>query len=222
MAETSTLARIVEEGRPWLEQYGLLALGGGALLETMAFTGIVLPSTALLIAAGYLAADGVLPLLGVWLTVWGCGFAGAQGGYWLGYSLGHKLIGGKRKDLARRIQAALKRRGWTLLLWYQYAGLLDSLLPYAAGSARYPYGRWVLGTLLGTLGWSALLPGLGWLAHDALAAGNWLYWVLIAFGWAATLYIGWRVSRDVVHGAPDPDADAPAGGKRRGRLPAAG
>jgi undecaprenyl-diphosphatase len=201
-----------------LQQYGLLALGCGALLETMAFSGIFLPSTALLITGGYLAAEGVLSPYAVWLTVWGCGFAGAQGGYMLGRIMGHKLLGGKRAALAKRIQLALRRRGFGLLLWYQYASILDSLLPYAAGISRYPYRTWLLGTLIGTLGWSIVLPGLGWAAHSALAeAGNQLYWGLLGLGIATALFVGWRVTRDVLASPPSESETAAVHWEQLGR-----
>lgn len=142
---------------------GPLALGLALLLGPL---GVPIPTGLLLLAAGALARQGLMPLgpaLGISLVAT---VAGDVASYGLG-----RLAGGWTQRLAgRRAVAWEKARRWfqergglALYLTRVVLTSLDVPTNLIAGSSRYAFGRFVLSDVAGRLTWLLLYGGLGYL-----------------------------------------------------------
>lgn len=192
------LGQLIDTGRPWLEQYGYLAIGLGMFCETLLFAGVIVPGLGIMVAAGYLSASGVLepwPALGLALAAT---VLGDQASFALGRVLGHVLL--RHKAAVERVRGALLAEGPQLLLWYHYGIWLRALLPCTAGSIRYPWRRFSGWDALGAALWASTLFMVGYSAHGA-ATSIWNLALLSAsaIAFLAGLYICWRVWQRAAH-----------------------
>ncbi len=192
------LHQLVETGRPWLEQYGYLAIGLGLFCETLLFAGVIVPGLGIMVAAGYLSASGVLAPGPVLALAVGATVLGDQASYGLGRVLGHVLLR-RQAAGAARVRTALIAEGPTLLLWYHYGIWLRALLPCTAGSIRYPWRRFAPYDALGATLWAGTLYAIGYSAHGAASSGwNMAFLAASGLAFCAGLYVCWRVWRRAV------------------------
>lgn len=153
-----------------------------------------IPSEAIMPLAGFLAAQGKLPLYGVILAGTAGSVLGALPLYYLG-----RWVGGERIEnwaachgrwLTTSRQDVQKARGWferhggkTVLLC-RLIPVVRSLISIPAGIARMNLGRFLLFTALGTAAWSTLLAGAGyWLEDNFQVVSRYLdpvSWVVLA------------------------------------------
>jgi membrane-associated protein len=188
------LGQLVDTGRPWLEQYGYLAIGLGLFCETLLFAGVIVPGFGIMVAAGYLCAGGVLapwPVLGLAVVAT---VLGDQASFGLGRVLGRVLL--RRRATVERVRTALLAEGPALLLWYHYGFWLRALLPCTAGSIRYPWRSFAGFDALGAALWTCTLFLVGYSAHGA-ATSVWSMALLAAgaAAFCAGLFVCWRVWR---------------------------
>lgn len=189
------LGQLAETGRPWLEQYGYLAIGVGMFCETMLFAGVIVPGLGIMVAAGYLSAAGVLPPVPVLAVALGATVLGDQASYALGRGLGSVLLK-RHAAAAARVRAALIAEGPVLLLWYHYGIWLRALLPCTAGSIRYPWRRFAGMDALGAALWAGTLYGIGYNVHGAAESSwNLAFLCFSALAFLAGLYVCVRVWR---------------------------
>lgn len=180
--------------KSWLQHYGLWPLALGLFAETFLFTGFVVPGFALLFTAGYLVADGTFSPLHTLLAAWGGAVCGDQGGYWIGYKWGNRLLA-KRGQLVAHLRQMLEREGAWLLLFYHYVPAFRTVFPAVIGSSCYTYRRWVVFDSLGVLIWITVSLALGYTAHDALVSGNTIYRLADLIAFLMLFLITWRIYR---------------------------
>ena len=145
----------------------------GAALESAAFLGLLVPGESLVIVSGVLAAAGFfeLPLL---ITVVS---AGAVVGDSIGYELGRRLGRpwllrrgarlGFHRDRLEAVDAFFDRHGGKAVLIGRFIGFLRALAPFAAGSSRMPYGRFLAYNVAGAVLWTAACVFLGYFVGAA-------------------------------------------------------
>lgn len=138
----------------------------------------VVPSEALIVAAGVAAATGGQDLA----VVIGAAAAGSFVGECAGYVIGRRVGPGVRARAAGRYAAAhdraarlLRRRGATVLLTGRFVPAGRTVATLAAGATGYPAGPFLGWTAVGSVlsaSWSALLGYLGGaaFAHDTVTA----------------------------------------------------
>ena len=135
-------------------------------VETGLFVGFFLPGDSLLVTAGILAGQNVIPLR--WLLIPGilCAIVGDQLGYWIGRSAGPALY--KRGDsfLFRRshLQRAhdfYEKYGGRAVILARFVPIVRTFCPPVAGAARMPYSRYLTFDIFGGILWvgSMLLGG---------------------------------------------------------------
>jgi len=178
--------------RPWLQHYGVWVLAAGLFGETFLFTGFVIPGFALLFTSGYLIADGAFSPLPTLLAAWGGAICGDQGGYWLGYLLGNRLLA-KRQRLVERLRGMLEREGPWLLLLYHYVPEFRTIFPAVIGSSRFNLRRWMLFDTVGVFIWVVAILTLGYTAHGVLLAGGLVSRLFSIFTFLVILFITWRI-----------------------------
>jgi membrane protein DedA with SNARE-associated domain len=147
--------------------YPVLALLVAA--ETAVLPGVVVPSLALLLTAGYLAAAGTLWLPGVLLTAAAAAAAGDAIGFHTARALGPRLRRGAAARPAavrhwRRAEALAARYGAWAMLVGRFIPFVRTLTPHVVGLGGRRYRDVAPGALLGAAGWAVLEVGAGALA----------------------------------------------------------
>jgi membrane-associated protein len=206
----------------YLESVTQLALASPWLLAVIVAMAVVdallpvVPSEALIIAAGVSAAAGEQHLLVVIGAAALGSFIGETAGYLIGRGLGPAVRGRFERDGARaaaydRIAGLLDRRGGAVLLTARFVPAGRTVATVTAGAMRYPTGRFLAFTALGTplsAGWSAVLGYLG----GATFAENPLFGLAfgLGLGTVAGLVLGAVQRRRLAAtGRPDLPAGAP-------------
>lgn len=148
-----------------ISHYGLLALGGLILLESL---GLPLPGETVLLIAAAAAAQHLLPIG----TVIAVAALAAIGGGTLGYAAGRRYgftllsrygawIGITPARIAQA-QAFFERHGAPTVFFGRFVTLLRMLAAVLAGASRMPAGKFLRYNALGAMLWATLVGGLGY------------------------------------------------------------
>lgn len=184
--------------------------GGGyagiALLMLLENVFPPIPSELVLPFAGYVAATGELHPAGVLVAATLGSLAGALPWYWAGRRLGH---GGLQAFAARhgrlltltpddidRAQDWFRRHGASSVGFGRLVPAVRSVISMPAGVGQMPLGSFLLWSAAGTVVWSSLLLGVGYVLQSqyeqAKDTVEWITRGVVAFLVAAYL---WRVAR---------------------------
>lgn len=154
-----------------LGNWTYLLVGVLAFLETSAFVGLIAPGEVAVVFGGFVAGQGAINAVALWIIVWFCAAAGDSTGYVLGRKLGRAwaLEYGERVGVtAGRFDAVERfflRHGGKTILIGRFIGFFRSLGPFVAGSARVPYLRFLAASLTGAGLWSAAFVALGYVFY---------------------------------------------------------
>lgn len=148
-----------------------LLVFGLAAGESAAFLGLFLPGEVTVILGGVIAGTGIVPL---WLMLTAAILGAVIGdsvGYWLGGHLGPAVLRRPRlSGFADRLDAAearLARQGWWALVVARFTSFLRAVVPFAAGMAKMPYRRFIVGNAIGGILWATMLTLIGYVAGDS-------------------------------------------------------
>lgn len=135
-------------------------------------TGLVvtpfLPGDSLLFAAGAFAATGSLSV--VWLTVLLiiAAILGDTVNYWIGHSLGKRLLNSKRfrvikpEHLAYTHEFYEKYGGKTIII-ARFVPIVRTFAPFVAGLGKMSYGRFMSYNVIGGVAWVVICVTAGYL-----------------------------------------------------------
>jgi membrane protein DedA with SNARE-associated domain len=136
-------------------QWGYLVIFLGAMLESAAFLGLVIPGESLVLVAGFFAAQGLLDL-DVLITVVAVGAAlGDSIGYEMGRWMGRPALMryGSRFGLTdARVAKAdefFARHGNKAVFLGRFVGFARALVPFLAGSSQMAYRSFLPYNVLG-------------------------------------------------------------------------
>ncbi len=155
---TETLLALVPE-------WGALLI---AFTNFLACLALPIPASLVMLAAGAFAAAGDLSAMPIWIGALAGATLGDQCGYWLGRSLGPRLIDrlSRRRRSAVLVSRAvtwLERRRLPAIFLSRW--LVSALCPYvnfAAGAARINWAGFTLPAVAGECVWVSLYIGLGY------------------------------------------------------------
>jgi undecaprenyl-diphosphatase len=148
-----------------------------AFLEAAAFLGLLVPGETGIIAGGVVAGQGHIDIVVLIPLAWASAFAGDLTGYAFGRRLGRPFLlrHGTRFGLTparvEQVDRFFTDHGGKAIFVGRFVGLVRSLSPFLAGSARMPLGRFVPYDILGSGIQSTLLCLLGyafWHSLDTL------------------------------------------------------
>src|SRR3989449_3618598 len=144
--------------------YGYVVLFFLVALESL---GIPLPGETALLTAAALAALGHLSIYAVVATAVAAAVIGDNGGYWIGRKGGIALVRryGRRIHLNEshldRARGFFERHGPKTVFIGRFIALLRTWVAVLAGTARMPYGSFMLYNALGGVCWSVIFSTLG-------------------------------------------------------------
>lgn len=189
-----------------IEQTGYLGIALLMLLENV-FPPI--PSELVLPFAGYVAAKGELNVVGVLAAAVAGSLLGALPWYYLGRRLGHgglqrfaqrhgRLLTMEPEDIDRA-QEWFRRHGPSSVAFGRLVPAVRSVISMPAGVAQLPLLKFLLWSLVGTVAWSALLLGVGFVLEsryeEAKQAVEWVTRGVVAFLVGGYLWRVWRFGR---------------------------
>ncbi|MEP7328695.1 MAG: DedA family protein, partial [Betaproteobacteria bacterium] len=151
-----------------LGHWGYLILFVGAMLESAAFLGVIVPGESLVLVAGFFAAQGLFDLGDLIVVVAIGATLGDSIGYELGRFLGRPwlLRFGHRVGInpgrLSRVDAFFVRHGGKSVFLGRFVGFARALVPFLAGASRMPYRVFLPYNALGAVLWSIVVVLLGY------------------------------------------------------------
>ncbi|HYG62936.1 MAG TPA: DedA family protein [Thermoanaerobaculia bacterium] len=155
--------------KPILETYGAWTYG---LLFAIVFceTGLVvtpfLPGDSLLFAAGTFAATGSLSLWWLMLLLFIAAVLGDTVNYWIGHSLGPRLLKMRRiikPEHLQRTHDFYERYGGKTIVIARFVPIVRTFAPFVAGLGSMTYGRFMTYNVAGAALWVVLCTMAGYL-----------------------------------------------------------
>jgi membrane protein DedA with SNARE-associated domain len=139
--------------------------------EAALFFGFVFPGETAIVIAGVLASQHRVSLPILLIVIAASAIIGDSVGYEIGRRFGDRLLGTrvlrKHRDKLGRAQGLLRRRGALAVFIGRFTALLRAIMPALAGSARMPYGRFLIFNALGGITWGIGFTVGGYLAGTA-------------------------------------------------------
>ncbi len=134
--------------------------------ESLAFAGIVVPGSTLIVFTGFLAANGK----GAYLPLMAASTLGAILGdllsYWLGARMGAALLVRplfrRYRVLFRKSQIFFLEHGGKSVFLGRFIGLIRPFIPFVAGYARMRPGLFAFYAVVSGILWGLAYPGLGY------------------------------------------------------------
>lgn len=216
---------------PWFEDWGLLILFGATFLESSIVVASVVPGESVLLLGGFLSspsavpgrADPPLDLPEVISVAFAGAFLGDIVGYLIGRWAGRTIVRrfGRFILLSERrmpiLESYFTSYGGRAILLGRFAPFLRSVRTLVAGTARMPFGRFLLPDVTGAAAWTAAIGLTGFLFGESwvvakryLGAGGIVAFVLLAGLFVLTWrQVRVRVERELAAQAAPPGAFAP-------------
>lgn len=139
--------------------------------EAALFFGFVFPGETAVVVAGVLASQHRVSLPVLLIVIVLSAVVGDSTGYEIGRRFGDRLLDTrvlrKHRDRLGSAQDLLRRRGALAVLIGRFTALLRAIMPALAGSARMPYGRFLVFNALGGIAWGTGFTVGGYLAGTA-------------------------------------------------------
>jgi membrane-associated protein len=191
---------VIEWLQPAYDAAGYALVAGAMFLESGLLLGVVVPGDVILAMAGVYVARGELsfPVV-VGLAALGT-TAGEITGYWLGRRFGRSIIdrlpfSNRLRPKVDRAAEALRRNSGKAIVIGRFATGAGGTLPFAAGTAEIPFGRFLLFAVPTILVWATALVLLGTLVGDHVET---LDRIVSTFGWAVLAAIVLAVAGRIV------------------------
>ncbi|MDN3356990.1 DedA family protein [Actinomadura sp. DC4] len=171
--------------------------------EAALFFGFVFPGETAIVVAGVLASQHRVSLPILLIVIVLSAVTGDSVGYEIGRRFGDRLLGTrvlrKHRDKLAKAQDLLRRRSATAVFIGRFTALLRAIMPALAGSARMPYGRFLVFNALGGITWGVGYTVGGYLAGTAFEqVAQWAGRVLaiaVAAVAAVGLFVWWLRKR---------------------------
>ena len=162
----------VESNKSWAPWILMLL----AAAETTVLVSVIVPSTAIMVGIGALAATGALSFTPLWIGASVGAILGSFGSYWLGWRYGDRILAMKplstHPEWAEKAQAAFDRWGAATVLVGHFVAFMRPVVFLMAGMSRMNIARFTLWNVLGCLAWAWVVPKSGELGGHVL---GWLW-----------------------------------------------
>ena len=161
--------------------------------ESFAFLSLLFPGTAILIAAGGLAAVGAIPFFSSAVAGIAGGVLGDSISFWLGQKFGPLLPGmwpfRKNPAMLQRGMDFFRRYGGASVFIGRFFGPLRAVIPIAAGMMRMPTALFYVANIVSALVWAPALLLSGALIARSVVSSNHTDAALLAIAGAAMVVV---------------------------------
>lgn len=166
---------------------GLLAIALVVFAETGLLVGFFLPGDSLLLAAGFFAATGAVPIEALLIVTFFAATFGYHSGYLIGRQAGPRLF--KRKDgiffrheYIVKTQIFFETHGGKTILLARFIPIVRTFVSFVAGMGRMDMRQFVFYNILGGLLWVGVLVYGGYKLGTAFPDfENYIKWMLVLF-----------------------------------------
>ena len=164
---------------------GLLIIALMVFAESGLLFGFIFPGDTLLLAAGFFAGQGKLPIVWLIAVVVVAAIVGDNVGYRIGRRLGPKVFKRKdgllfRKDYIRKTQAFYDRHGGKTIVIARFVAYIRTFAPIVAGMGKMQWQRFAFYNMFGGILWGVSLPLLGYAIGSSFPyADEYFIWFLI-------------------------------------------
>ena len=169
---TDTFIAFIERNREWLP----LIMVVFAAAETTAFLSILIPSTAVLVAVGALAATDAVAFWPLWAGATVGALIGSTFSYWLGWRYGGTVLTMRplkdHPEMVEKAQSAFDRYGPATIIVGHFTTVFRPVVFLMAGMSGMTLPRFLFWNVLGCLAWAFLIPKLGQFGGDII---GWLW-----------------------------------------------
>ncbi len=187
-----------------LGAWGYAIVGVGAMLESAAFLGFIVPGETLVLVAGFLAGQHVFDVDALIVAAALGAIVGDNIGYTLGRRLGRRWAArygarfGVTSARLERVETFFRRHGGKSVFFGRFVSFGRALVPFIAGSAQMRRPVFLLYNAAGGVIWASLYVLLGyfvgeaarlWVGRASAVLGIILFVVLLGFvawHWVAT------------------------------------
>jgi membrane protein DedA with SNARE-associated domain len=156
----------IERNQDWLP----LIMVVFAAAETTAFLSILIPSTAVLVAVGALAATGAVSFWPLWVGATIGAMIGSFFSYWLGWRYGTSILEApflkKNAEAVEKTQATFKKYGPVTIVIGHFTTIFRPVVFLLAGMSGMSFGRFAFWNVIGCVSWAFLIPKLGQFGGD--------------------------------------------------------
>ena len=171
-AIADTLIGWIERHQSWLPLIMLVF----AAAETTAFLSFAIPSTAVLVAVGAMAATGKVAFWPLWAGATAGALIGSTFSYWLGRRYGGAVLAmrplSNHPGLVEKARAAFEKYGPATVLIGHFLTVLRPVVFLLAGMTGMSWPRFLFWNVLGCVAWAYLIPKLGQFGGDIF---GWLW-----------------------------------------------
>jgi membrane protein DedA with SNARE-associated domain len=168
----TTFIAFIERNQDWLP----LIMVVFAAAETTAFLSILVPSTAVLVAVGALAATGAVPFWPLWAGATVGALIGSSFSYWLGWRYGTTVLTMRplrdHPEMVEKTRVAFTRYGPVTIVIGHFATVLRPVVFLMAGMSGMTVARFAIWNTIGCVAWAYLIPKLGQFGGDII---GWLW-----------------------------------------------
>lgn len=161
---------------------GYIGIFAIVFCETGLLVGFFLPGDTLLFAVGALAAGGDLNLGTALVALFFGSVLGNNLGYWWGKRLGPALEHRVRPDYINRTRAFMQRFGLFAILLGPFVPIVRTLTPFFCGATGFPWPRFALLNLVGSLLWTQIVTLLGYFLGKLVPPDIMERYLLLAVG----------------------------------------
>jgi membrane-associated protein len=194
----------------WLEPLtiikalGMVGVWGVIFAESGLFFGFFLPGDSLLFTAGFLASQGLVSALPLWLGAALAAVLGDMVGFWFGRRAGPKIFHREdsfffNKNHIARTQSFYERYGKKTIVLARFVPVVRTFAPILAGVAGMNYRYFARYNIAGGVAWVSVFIvggwGLGSLLPNAEQYLTLIIGAIVVFSFGPAVWHLWREGR---------------------------
>lgn len=188
----------------FLKTVGLIGIIIIIFAETGLLIGFFLPGDSLLFTAGFLASQGVFPIVPLVIGCFIAAIVGDSTGYMMGKRWGRKLFQHEESLLFKKkyllnAQAFYERHGAKTIVLARFIPIVRTFAPIVAGIADMNYSRFMTYNVVGAVIWAIGATMLGYFLGTLVPHDQFEHYLLVfltAFFIITTLPTVWHLLRD--------------------------
>jgi len=147
------------------EMIGYVMIFGLAFFESVAFIGLIVPGTVLVVFSGFLSSQGLFNPFMLFFLVSIAAIMGDALSYYLGLNNKIKFTDNNKLfklTILNKGKRYFEKHGGKSILLGRFVGWVRPIVPYVAGVFRLDYKKFVMWNVFSGLAWSAVLIAIGY------------------------------------------------------------